>query len=112
MSFKEHSSLFTFITAAPPSGSDEATEKAFLSDLNTDIGAPFELYIRHTGNVGTTGILKYTDGTTGASANDKISDKESAQIGNNIHRILKYYLGSNYAVNDILQVRLNVVFKS
>lgn len=111
-SYTEHTSRFTATTTPPISATNEAQEKTFLSDLGTDLGAPFELYIKHTGNVGTTGVLKYADGVTGTSANNQISADESNEIGNNVHRILKYYLGTNYVVNEISQVRLNVVFKS
>ena len=83
-----------------------------MSDLGTDLGAPFELYIKHTGSIGTTGILKYTDGVTGTTVNNRISVDESREIGNNVHRILKYYLGTNYSVSEISQLRLNVVFRN
>lgn len=113
MPFTEHTSLLTSTTYdAVASGTTEANERLLLADLGTDIGAPFTLYIKHTGNVGTTGNLKYTDGTPDTAQNSTISADESKEIGNNIHRILKYYLGANYSVNQISQVRLNVVFRS
>lgn len=112
MSYTEHSSVFTLVTTAPISVSNETQERGLMSDLGTDLGAPFELNIKHMGNVGNTGILKYADGVTGTTVNNKISADESREIGNNVHRILKYYLGTNYVVNDISQVRLNVVFRT
>jgi hypothetical protein len=111
MSYAEHSSLFKSTTGDPLGDLTEADEKTFIGDLGTDIGAPFELYIKHTGAVGSTGILKYTDGEGAPVANNRISTAESREIGNNIHRILKYYLSSDYNVIHISHVRLNVVFK-
>lgn len=111
MSYTEHSSLFKHTTANPAIAADEATERTLMSDLGEDLGAPFELYIKNSGNVGSSGILKYTE-TPGATANITISDDETKEIGNNVHRILKYYLGSQYVVSDISQVRLNVFFRS
>ena len=112
MPYTEHSSLFTLTTTPPISATDEAEEKTFMANLGTDLGAPFELYIKHMGNIGTTGVLKYTDGDPATTVNNTISADESQEIGNNVHRILKYYLGTNYSVSEISQVRLNVVFKS
>lgn len=112
MTYTEHSSLFTVTTTPPISATDETQERTFMADLGTDLGAPFELYIKHTSSVGSTGILKYTDGNAGAPADGQISADESKEIGNNVHRILKYYLGANYVVNNISQVRLNVVFRT
>lgn len=109
MSFSELASL---LTAKTTSVANEATEKALMSDLGTDIGAPFQLYIKNSGNLSDTGVLKYTDGTAGTAANNKISADESQEIANNVHRILKYYLGSSYILSNISQVRLNVVFKA
>lgn len=111
MSYTELTALFK-LTTTPLSATDEAEEKTFMANLGTDLGAPFELYIKQTGSIGTSGILNYTDGVTGTSVNNRISADESREIGNNIHRILKYYLGSNYVVDDISQVRLNVAFKN
>jgi hypothetical protein len=109
MSFSEHASL---LTAKTTSVANEATERVLMTDLGTDIGAPFQLYIKNSGNLSNTGVLKYTDGTAGTVENATISADESQEIANNVHRILKYYLGSGYILSNISQVRLNVVFKS
>ena len=111
MTFTAHSSTFKTTTAAPISVSSETEEKAFVADLAAAaFGAPFELNITHIGNVGTSGVLRYT--TWPGTPATAISVAESREIGNNIHRILKYYLGSNYVVNDISQVKLDVLFRT
>ena len=107
MSFSEHTSL---LTANTTSVANEATEKVLMSDLGTDIGAPFQLYIKNSGDLSDNGVLKYTDGTAGTEKT--LSVDECQEIANNVHRILKYYLGSNYILSNISQVRLNVFFKA
>lgn len=112
MPYKENSSCFSLTTTPPISASSETQERTFMTDLGTDLGAPFELYIKETGDIGTSGVLKYTDGLPGTTVNNRISADESNEIGNNVHRILKYYLGTQYVVSNISQVRLNVVFRA
>ena len=111
MSFTELSSLLTHTTAAPVNQATEAAEKALMTDLGTDIGAPFQLYIKSNGNIGGTGTMHLTSGVD-MNVSNKISADEAREIGNNVHRILKHYLGTNYVVNHISQVKLNVVLKT
>lgn len=110
MSYREHTSLYTTTTTSM-SANSEATEKGYMTDLSTDVGAPFELYIKQKGNVGYSTAKYTTPASDGALADNKISPIEATSMANNIHRILKYYLATNYVVDKISEVRLNVVFK-
>ena len=83
-------------------------------DLLEDIGAPWEIHIksvaRDSGSAW--GTSTYGSGGNTASGVPTISQADAEALGNDIHRVLKYYLQTNrYIVSNIEAVRLNIALK-
>jgi len=95
---------------------DADTAPPQVSQLGNDVGAPWEIYIKSVSSDssqwGNATYSSPTDaGATGNFQAGQINIDEAAKIGNAIHRILKHYLESNYQVNNIEAVRLNISLK-
>ena len=48
----------------------------------------------------------------GNEGEGSINEVQAQILGNDIHRLLKYYLGAQYIVSNIESVKLNIALKS
>ena len=80
--------------------------------LDDQLGAPWEISIKSfVPNDSNWGEATYTN-TGNSDISGSINSSRAKEIGGSIHRMLKYYLGTNYKVNDIQAVKLNVSIKT
>tara|TARA_B100001758_G_scaffold53652_1_gene44036 strand:+ start:11441 stop:11770 length:330 start_codon:yes stop_codon:yes gene_type:complete len=79
--------------------------------LGSDTGAHWEIYIKSTtrDSASDWGTSTYS---IPYSAGGAINFLKVESMGNDIHRVLKYYLQDRYKVSNIESVRLNIVLKS
>ena len=77
--------------------------------LGSDIGAPWEIYIKSTTrNSGSA----WGTSTYSAGVNAPFTYHMTEALANDIHRVLKYYLQTRYKVSNIESVKLNILLKS
>ena len=87
-------------------------------DLGDTTGAPWEIYIKSTMRDSGLdwGTSTYSDPggnlNGGNEGEGSINEVQAQILGNDIHRLLKYYLGVQYIVSNIESVKLNIALKS
>jgi len=79
--------------------------------LGSDTGAPWEVHIKSVARDSASdwGTSTYSLPYSWANA---INFIKVESMGNDIHRVLKYYLQDRYKVSNIESARLNIVLKS
>ena len=83
--------------------------------LGSDIGAPWEIHIKSDARDSGSAWGTSTYGALGNTSTEPvptINQADAEALGNDIHRVLKYYLQDRYKVSNIESVRLNIVLKS
>ena len=83
-------------------------------NLLDDIGAPWEIHIKSDARDSGSAWGTSTYGALGNTSTEPvptINQADAEALGNDIHRVLKYYLQTRYKVSNIEDVRLNIALK-
>ncbi len=83
-------------------------------NLLDKIGAPWEIHIKSDARDSGSAWGTSTYGALGNTSTEPvptINQADAEALGNDIHRVLKYYLQHRYIVSNIEDVRLNIALK-